>query len=72
MWIQSQNTFFRGLEFELRDSHLQSRYYCLTYISSPFCSSYLETILPISASQGARITDMSLWYPAPCNILKQV
>jgi hypothetical protein len=31
-----------GLEFELGALYLQSRHYCLSHISSPFCSGYFE------------------------------
>jgi hypothetical protein len=64
--------FLERLEFELRTLHLQVLYH-LNHTSSPFCSAYfgdgilkticpgwLQTIiLPISASQVARITGVS-------------
>jgi hypothetical protein len=66
--------FLVGLRFELRASHLQSRYH-LSHNSIPFCSGYFgdgisrnsylgwswTTILQISISQVARITSVSHW-----------
>jgi hypothetical protein len=74
----SNDFFFMGLEFELRVSHLQSRHFTLSHTSSSFCSGYFGdgvwwticpdwphmAILSVSASQIARITDMSHQHPA--------
>jgi hypothetical protein len=75
--------FLVGLEFELRALHLQSRHF--TACATPpvrFARIILEmgglepcwgwprtVILPISASQVAKIIDMSHWRPAASRLL---